>query len=55
KRQVMRALEKYLAKDATKTQISDVSSLGLVQMTRKRTRESLEHILCEPCATCNGR
>ncbi|MCG8383248.1 MAG: ribonuclease G [Gammaproteobacteria bacterium] len=55
KRQVMRALEKYLAKDATKTQISDVSPLGLVQMTRKRTRESLEHILCEPCATCNGR
>jgi ribonuclease G len=32
-----------------------VSSLGLVEMTRKRTRESLEHILCEPCPACGGR
>ncbi len=38
-----------------KTQISEVSSLGLVQMTRKRTRESLEHVLCMPCTTCGGR
>src|SRR5690606_18165125 len=35
--------------------ISGVSALGLVEMTRKRTRESLEHILCEPCPTCLGR
>ncbi len=55
KRQVLRALEKGLVRDHTKTHISEVSSLGLVQMTRKRTRESLEHMLCEPCPTCNGR
>jgi ribonuclease G len=55
KRQVMRALEKGLDKDHAKCHISEVSSLGLVEMTRKRTRESLEHILCEACPTCNGR
>ncbi len=55
KRQVLRALERSLEKDHAKSHISEVSSLGLVQMTRKRTRESLEHILCEPCPTCNGR
>lgn len=55
KRHVLRALEKSLDRDHTRTHISEVSSLGLVQMTRKRTRESLEHILCEGCPTCNGR
>ncbi len=55
KRQVIRALEKSLVREATKTQISEVSSLGLVQMTRKRTRESLEHVLCQPCPTCAGK
>ena len=55
KRQVLRGLEKMLLKDPEKTNISEVSSLGLVQMTRKRTRESLEHILCESCPTCQGR
>ena len=55
KRQVLRWLEKSLDRDPTKTQISDVSALGLVQMTRKRTRESLGHVLCEPCPTCSGR
>ena len=55
KRQVIRALEKCLTHDHAKTQISDVSPLGLVQMTRKRTRESLEHVLCQPCQCCNGR
>lgn len=54
KRQVMRALEKYLAKDHAKTAITEVSALGLVEMTRKRTRESLEHVLCEPCSCCKG-
>ena len=49
KRQVMRALEKALEKDHTRTSITEVSSLGLVEMTRKRTRESLEHVLCEAC------
>jgi ribonuclease G len=55
KRQVLRTLERYLEKDHTKTSISEVSSLGLVEMTRKRTSESLEHVLCEVCPTCNGR
>jgi len=55
KRQVMRALEKALEKDHARTSISEVSSLGLVEMTRKRTRESLEHVLCGACPTCEGR
>jgi ribonuclease G len=55
KRQVLRALEKCLSRDHAKTHISEVSSLGLVEMTRKRTRESLEHILCETCTCCGGR
>ena len=55
KRQVLKSLEKYLDKDHAKTQICEVSPLGLVEMTRKRTRESLEHVLCEPCKTCHGR
>ncbi|MDH3761489.1 MAG: ribonuclease G [Gammaproteobacteria bacterium] len=55
KRQVLRSLEKYLDKDHAKTQVCEVSPLGLVEMTRKRTRESLEHVLCEPCKTCHGR
>jgi ribonuclease G len=55
RRQVLRLLEKYLEKDQAKAHISEISSLGLVQMTRKRTSESLEHILCEICPTCQGR
>ena len=55
KRQVLKSLEKYLEKDHAKTQVCEVSPLGLVEMTRKRTRESLEHVLCEPCTTCHGR
>jgi ribonuclease G len=55
KRQVMRALERCLGRDHAKTHISEVSTLGLVEMTRKRTRESLEHVLCESCPTCGGR
>jgi ribonuclease G len=55
KRQVLRALEKCLARDHAKTHITEVSALGLVEMTRKRTRESLEHVLCEPCPCCGGR
>lgn len=54
KQSVINALEKYLAKDHAKSHITEVSSLGLVEMTRKRTRESLGHILCEPCQTCGG-
>lgn len=55
KRQVLRTLEKHLERDHTKSHLSEVSSLGLVQMTRKRTRESLAHVLCETCPTCGGR
>lgn len=55
KRQVLRALEKSLDKDYAKTQVCEVSSLGLVEMTRKRTRESLEQVLCSTCTTCAGR
>jgi ribonuclease G len=55
KTQVLQALERHLTKDRAKTKITEVSSLGLVEMTRKRTRESLEHIMCEPCSACGGR
>ncbi len=55
KRQVIRALEKHIERDHANCHISEISSLGLVQMTRKRTRESLEHVLCETCPTCGGR
>ena len=53
--QVLRSLEKMLSRDHAKTKITQVSELGLVEMTRKRTRESLEHLLCESCPTCSGR
>ncbi|MDE2195721.1 MAG: ribonuclease G [Gammaproteobacteria bacterium] len=52
---VSQALQQGLARDHAKTQVTELSALGLVEMTRKRTRESLEHILCMPCPTCNGR
>ncbi len=55
KRQVMLALEKALDRDHAKTNICEISSLGLVEMTRKRTTESLGHVLCEPCHVCSGR
>ena len=55
RRQVLQALEKALAKDHARNHICEVSVLGLVEMTRKRTRESLEHVLCSPCPTCEGR
>ena len=54
-RQVMRALERALQRDHAKTAVSPLSELGLVEMTRKRTTDSLEHRLCEPCPTCAGR
>jgi ribonuclease G len=55
RKQVLQALEKALASDHAKNHISSVSPLGLVEMTRKRTRESLEHMLCTSCPTCEGR
>jgi ribonuclease G len=55
RRQVLQALTARLADDNAKMQIMDVSPLGLVEMTRKRNRESLEHILCQACPSCEGR
>ena len=54
-RQVSRTLEKALEKDRAKTSVMPTSDLGLIEMTRKRTSESLEHMLCEPCDICKGR
>lgn len=55
KRQVLRMLEKGLLRDHAKTTVYPMSALGLVEMTRKRTTESLERQLCEPCPACGGR
>jgi ribonuclease G len=52
---VLSEFSKQLSKDRVKTSVSGFSTLGLVEMTRKRTRESLAHLLCEPCASCQGR
>lgn len=53
--QLLEALKTALAKDPTRTEVSEISTLGLVQMTRKRARESLEHILCVTCPMCQRR
>lgn len=53
--QVLSALAKAMSRDHAKSVVCSLSSLGLVEMTRKRTRESLERILCEPCPTCMSR
>jgi ribonuclease G len=55
RRQVMRALEKALSRDGARAHIADMSVLGLVEITRKRTRESLERMLTQPCSACAGR
>jgi ribonuclease G len=55
KRAVLAELQKALSRDRTKITLNGFTALGLVEMTRKRTRESLEHILCQPCPTCEGR
>ena len=55
RRQVLRTLEKSLARDHAKTTVYDFSPLGLVEMTRKRTVESLQRQLSEPCHECGGR
>jgi len=54
-RRVLQNLEVALGKDRAKTKIHGFTELGLVEMTRKRTRESLEHILCGECPVCKGR
>ncbi|ESK40532.1 hypothetical protein P256_00986 [Acinetobacter nectaris CIP 110549] len=53
--EVLKYFEAVLEKDHAKTKITQVSELGLIEMTRKRTRESLEHLLCDSCPTCHGR
>jgi ribonuclease G len=54
--QVLAELNKHLTRDRTKTHAAgSFSPLGLVEMTRKRTRESLAHMLCEPCPACQGK
>ncbi|HYL03706.1 MAG TPA: ribonuclease G [Steroidobacteraceae bacterium] len=55
RRAVLAALERALAGDRAQTHIVSLSPLGLVEMTRKRTRESLEHLLCDACPSCEGR
>ncbi|MEX2365169.1 MAG: Rne/Rng family ribonuclease, partial [Pseudohongiellaceae bacterium] len=54
-RQVLRTLIKALEKDPARTRVTGMSELGLVEMTRKRKRESLEQTLCHECPSCKGR
>ncbi|MBD1576174.1 MULTISPECIES: ribonuclease G [Vibrio] len=55
RQRVILSLEQALATDRVKTNINGFTQLGLVEMTRKRTRESIEHVLCGGCPTCKGR
>lgn len=52
---VLAEFRKALARDRTRVTVNGFSQLGLVEMTRKRTRESLAHVLCQPCPVCEGR
>lgn len=52
---VLDEFSKQLAKDRVKTMLGGFSQLGLLEMTRKRTRESLAHMLCQPCPLCDGK
>ena len=54
-RQVLRTFTKALEKDPARTRLSPLSEFGLIEMTRKRTRESLQQILCQDCPTCKGK
>jgi len=55
KKAVLDEFNKALARDHTRLTVNGFTALGLVEMTRKRTRESLAHVLCEECPTCGGR
>ncbi|MCX7987944.1 MAG: Rne/Rng family ribonuclease [Thermodesulfovibrio sp.] len=55
KQKVINAMAEAIKKDRAKTTIYNITELGIVQMTRKRTRESLEHILCDSCPYCEGK
>jgi ribonuclease G len=52
---VLEEFKRALTRDRTRMSVNGFTGLGLVEMTRKRTRESLAHVLCEPCPTCEGR
>ena len=52
---VLHEIKRNLERDHARTSVSEFSALGLVEMTRKRTRESLAHITCEPCSVCQGK
>jgi ribonuclease G len=52
---VMRAFNEFLKRDRNKATVTRISEIGLVEMTRKRTRESLLHHLTEPCQNCEGK
>ena len=52
---ILQEFTKHLKRDRVKTMVSGFSALGLVEMTRKRTRDSLAHLLCEPCEACQGK
>jgi len=54
RRKVWDAFQKALSRDRARTNVTKISELGLVEMTRKRTRESLVQLLTEPCPTCEG-
>ncbi len=55
RQQVVKTLENALKKDRSRTKISNISGLGLVEMTRKRTGETMTDFLTEPCSYCGGR
>lgn len=55
KEKVMSALDKYLKEDRAKTAVVNISPLGLVEITRKRVRESVSRMMSEPCPYCEGR
>lgn len=55
KTKVLNALEQGLSKDRVKTHVTQISPLGLVEITRKRTSESLQRLMCETCPACDGR
>lgn len=55
KQAVLAELNKALVRDRTRISVSGFTQLGLIELTRKRTRESLAHVLCEPCPVCDGR
>jgi ribonuclease G len=55
RKKLFTVFQEAMAKDRAKTTILEVSELGLIQMTRKRVRESLQRVLCEPCHYCDGK